>query len=86
MDRAATLAMLGPDRDAGRGVVFFHDAHPDTSENRWFKTLREVTDRYSKDSSHIAERKSGGHRRYEPILFASAFTSWTDSASPIPAK
>jgi SAM-dependent methyltransferase len=74
MDRAATLAMLDRIVTPDGAVVFFHDAHPDTSENRWFKILREVTDRYSKDSSHIAERKSGGHRRYEPYLFASAFT------------
>ncbi len=74
MDRVATLAMLDKIVAPGGGVVFFHDAHPDTPENRWFKLLREVTDRYSKDSAHVAERKSGGHRRYEPFLFASAFT------------
>jgi SAM-dependent methyltransferase len=74
MDRAATLAMLDKLVTPDGAVAFFHDAHPDAPENRWFKTLREVTDRYSKDGSHIAERKSGGHRRYEPYLFASAFT------------
>jgi SAM-dependent methyltransferase len=74
MDRAATLTMLdrivAPDGE----IAFFHDAHPDVAENRWFKALREVTDRHSKDGTHIAERKAGGHRRYEPYLFASAFT------------
>jgi ubiquinone/menaquinone biosynthesis C-methylase UbiE len=74
MDRAATLAMLDRVVAPGGGVAFFHDAHPDVAENRWFKTLREVTDRHSKDGNHVAERKSGGHRRYEPYLFASAFT------------
>jgi SAM-dependent methyltransferase len=74
MDRAATLAMLDWIVAPGGGVAFFHDAHPDVAENRWFKTLREVTDRHSKDASQVAERKSGGHRRYEPYLFASAFT------------
>jgi hypothetical protein len=74
MDRAATLAMLDRIVGPSGGVAFFHDAHPDVAENRWFKTLREVTDRFSREGSHIAERKSGGHRRYEPYLFASAFT------------
>jgi ubiquinone/menaquinone biosynthesis C-methylase UbiE len=74
MDRTATLNMLDRIVAPDGAVVFFHDAHPDVSENRWFKTLREVTDRYSKDGSHVAERKSGGHRRYEPYLFESAFT------------
>ena len=76
MDRAATLAMLDRLIAPDGGVAFFHDAHPDVAENRWFKTLREVTDRYSsRDSGHVAERKAGGHRRYEPFLFASAFTA-----------
>jgi hypothetical protein len=74
MDRAATLAMLDRIVSPKGGVAFFHDAHPDVAENRWFKLLRDVTDRHSKDASHVAERKAGGHRRYEPYLFASAFT------------
>jgi hypothetical protein len=74
MDRAATLAMLDRLIAPDGGLAFFHDAHPDMPENRWFKTLREVTDRYSRDPGHVAERKAGGHRRYEPFLFASAFT------------
>jgi 2-polyprenyl-3-methyl-5-hydroxy-6-metoxy-1,4-benzoquinol methylase len=74
MDRAATLEMLDRIVTPDGAVAFFHDAHPDVTENRWFKTLREVTDRHSKDGTHVAERKSGGHRRYEPYLFASAFT------------
>jgi len=67
MDRAATLAML--DRIvAPRGAVaLFHDAHPPVEENAWFKTLCEVQARYRK------ARKGGGHKRYEPFLFASAF-------------
>lgn len=74
MDRAATLAMLDRIVAPGGAIAFFHDTHPDTVENRWFKILREVTDRHSKDGSHVAERRAGGHRRYEPFLFASAFT------------
>jgi SAM-dependent methyltransferase len=74
MDRVATLKMLDRIVAPEGGVAFFHDAHPDVAENRWFKTLREVTDRHSRDGTHVAERKSGGHRRYEPYLFASAFT------------
>lgn len=74
MDREATLAMLDKIVTPDGGVAFFHDAHPDVPENRWFKALCEITDRYNKDSTHAAERKRGGHRRYEPYLFASAFT------------
>ena len=70
MDRAATLDML--DRIIGKGgaVALFHDAHPDVVENRWFKTLRAVSDRYKDD----AVRKVHAHKRYEPFLFESAFT------------
>jgi ubiquinone/menaquinone biosynthesis C-methylase UbiE len=75
MDRAATLAMLDRIVAPGGAVVFFHDAHPDVAENRWFRSLREVSDRYSKDAAaHAAGRKAGAHRRYEPYLFESAFT------------
>jgi ubiquinone/menaquinone biosynthesis C-methylase UbiE len=75
MDRAATLGMLDRIVAPGGAVAFFHDAHPDTPENRWFKTLREVSDRHTKDNAvHVADRRAGAHRRYEPYLFASAFT------------
>ncbi len=74
MDRAATLQMLDRIVAPDGAVAFFHDSHPDVAENRWFKTLREMTDRHSRDASHVAERKAGGHRRYEPYLFASAFS------------
>jgi ubiquinone/menaquinone biosynthesis C-methylase UbiE len=74
MDRAATLKMLDRIVTPGGGVAFFHDAHPDVAENRWFKLLRKVTDRHSKDGKHIAAGHAGAHHRYEPYLFASAFT------------
>lgn len=76
MDRAATLAMLDRIVAPDGAVVFFHDAHPDTPENRWFKVMREVGDRYRNrsDDGHVAERRANAHRRYEPFLFASAFT------------
>ena len=65
MDRAATLAMLDRIVAPGGAVAFFHDAHPDVPENRWFKTLREVGDRYAKDAAaHVAERKA---RRPSPL-------------------
>lgn len=70
MDRAATLAML--DRIVARdgAVTLFHDAHPPVEENGWFKTLCDVTARHRPKGTE----RSGGHRRYEPFLFASAFT------------
>ena len=74
MDRAATLDMLDRIIAPGGAVALFHDAHPDVPENRWFRTLREISDRYSRDTGHVAERKVGAHRRYEPYLFASAFS------------
>ncbi len=74
MDRAATLAMLDRIVTADGGVALFHDAHPPTEENRWFKILREVQDKFNRAAApHVMERR-GGHRRYEPFLFASAFT------------
>jgi len=75
MDRPATLAMLDRIVAPGGAVALFHDAHPVLAENRWFKSLRKVGDRYGRaQAAHIAERRSLGHRRYEPFLFASAFT------------
>lgn len=74
MDRAATLAMLDRIVTRDGAVALFHDAHPPVDENAWFKTLRMVQDRFGRaDAPHVKERK-GGHRRYEPFLFASAFT------------
>jgi hypothetical protein len=45
------------------------------AENDWFKVVARVSDRYGRaQAAHIKERGAGGHRRYEPFLFASAFT------------
>jgi hypothetical protein len=74
MDRAVTLKLLDRIIAPGGAVALFHDAHPDVPENRWFKTVREISDRYSKGAARTAGRKAGGHRRYEPYLFDSAFT------------
>jgi ubiquinone/menaquinone biosynthesis C-methylase UbiE len=74
MDRTATLAMLDKIVAPGGGVALFHDAHPPVEENAWFRTLCAVQDKFGRRAApHIAERR-GGHRRYEPFLFASAFT------------
>jgi ubiquinone/menaquinone biosynthesis C-methylase UbiE len=79
MDRAATLAMLDRIVTADGGVALFHDAHPPVEENDWFKLLHTVQDRFGRGlDRHVKERQAsedkGGHRRYEPYLFASAFT------------
>jgi ubiquinone/menaquinone biosynthesis C-methylase UbiE len=71
MDRAATLAMLDKIVTPDGGVALFHDAHPPVAENGWFKILCDLQQRYRLDK--MAAR-GGGHRRYEPFLFASAFT------------
>jgi SAM-dependent methyltransferase len=69
MDRAATLAMLDQIVAPDGGVALFHDAHPPVAENAWFKTLCDMQQRYRPGAA-----RGGGHRRYEPFLFASAFT------------
>ncbi|MEO8300951.1 MAG: methyltransferase domain-containing protein, partial [Rhizomicrobium sp.] len=76
MDRAATLAMLDKIVTPDGGVALFHDAHPPVAENGWFKTLCEVQERYRQDKKvqDKTAARTGGHRRYEPFLFASAFT------------
>jgi len=74
MDRTATLAMLDKIVAPGGGVALFHDAHPPVEENAWFRTMCAVQDKFGRRGApHISERR-GGHRRYEPFLFASAFT------------
>jgi ubiquinone/menaquinone biosynthesis C-methylase UbiE len=74
MDRAATLAMLDRIVLPGGGVALFHDAHPPLEENGWFKTLCDVARKFGRDESEHVKERNGGHRRYEPYLFASAFT------------
>jgi ubiquinone/menaquinone biosynthesis C-methylase UbiE len=74
MDRAATLAMLDRIVAPGGGVALFHDAHPPVEENRWFRTLHDVTSKFGRDEAEHVRERNGGHRRYEPFLFASAFT------------
>jgi ubiquinone/menaquinone biosynthesis C-methylase UbiE len=73
MDRAGTLAMLDNIVTPDGGVVLFHDAHPPVDENRWFKLLCELQSEYGRATAQQGEKR-GGHRRYEPYLFASAFT------------
>ncbi len=69
MDRAATLGLLDRMVTPDGGVALFHDAHPPVEENGWFKTLCAVQDKFGRTSGEAR----GGHRRYEPFLFASAF-------------
>jgi len=74
MDRAATLAMLNRIVTPGGGIALFHDAHPPVDENRWFKTLCDVARKFGRNENEHVKEREGGHRRYEPYLFASAFT------------
>ena len=74
MDRAATLAMLDKIVAPGGGVALLHDAHPPVEENRWFKTLYDVARKFGRDENEHVREREGGHRRYEPYLFGSAFT------------
>ena len=75
MDRAATLAALDRIVAPDGGVALFHDAHPPVEENGWFKVMVRVAGKFGRaDAAHVGERGAGGHRRYEPYLFASAFT------------
>jgi hypothetical protein len=44
-------------------------------ENAWYKVFGKVREKYGRARmAHVKERGEGGHRRYEPFLFASAFT------------
>jgi ubiquinone/menaquinone biosynthesis C-methylase UbiE len=75
MDRAATLAMLDRIVAPDGGVALFHDAHPPVDENAWYKVFGKVSEKYGRARmAHVRERGEGGHRRYEPFLFASAFS------------
>ncbi len=55
-------------------MALFHDAHPPVEENRWFKTLYDVARKFGRNENEHVKERDGGHRRYEPYLFASAFT------------
>jgi hypothetical protein len=75
MDRAATLAMLDRIVMQGGGVALLHDAHPPVEENGWYKVAVRANERYVRTRSPAGrDGGTGGHRRYEPFLFASAFT------------
>jgi ubiquinone/menaquinone biosynthesis C-methylase UbiE len=73
-DRSATLAMLDRIVGAKGGVALLHDAHPPVDENGWFKILCDVARKFGRDENEHVKERNGGHRRYEPFLFASAFT------------
>jgi ubiquinone/menaquinone biosynthesis C-methylase UbiE len=73
MDRAATFEMLDRIVAPDGAVALLHDAHPPVEENRWFKTLYDVARKFGRDESEHVKERDGGHRRYEPYLFASAF-------------
>jgi ubiquinone/menaquinone biosynthesis C-methylase UbiE len=75
MDRAATLAMLDRIVGAKGGVALLHDAHPPVDENAWYRLFGRISEKYGRARmAHVKERGEGGHRRYEPFLFASAFS------------
>ncbi|HWA68676.1 MAG TPA: methyltransferase domain-containing protein [Rhizomicrobium sp.] len=74
MDRAATLDMLDKIVVPEGSIALFHDAHPPVEENRWFKTLYDVARKFGRDENEHIKERNGGHRRYEPFLFASAFS------------
>jgi ubiquinone/menaquinone biosynthesis C-methylase UbiE len=73
MDRAATLGLLDRMVTPDGGVALFHDAHPPVEENGWFKLLHSIQDKYGRAERLVGEER-GGHRRYEPFLFTSAFS------------
>ena len=70
VDRAATLDTLDRMVTPDGGVALFHDSHPPVEENGWFKILCGVQDKFGRTGNEA----KGGHRRYEPFLFASAFS------------
>ncbi len=74
MDRAATLDVLDRIIAPGGGVALFHDAHPPVEENGWFKIVYDVARKFGRDENEHVKERNGGHRRYEPFLFASTFT------------
>lgn len=75
MDRAATLAMLDRIVAPGGGVALLHDAHPPVAENGWYKVAVRANERHARALSPAGQDGgTGGHRRYEPFLFASSFT------------
>ena len=75
MDRAATLDMLDRIVTPDGGVALFHDAHPPLDENAWYNVFGKLSEKYGRARmAHVKERGAGGHRRYEPFLFASAFS------------
>jgi ubiquinone/menaquinone biosynthesis C-methylase UbiE len=75
MDRESTLRMLERMVTADGAVALFHDDHPDTTENRWTKVMREVGDRYGRSAEpHVAERHAEGYRSHASVLLASTFS------------
>jgi SAM-dependent methyltransferase len=75
MDRAATLAILDRIVSPDGAIALFHDRHPDVEENLWFKLLCEDCTAHQRrvGRGKPGLRSTGGHRRYEPFLLASAF-------------
>lgn len=75
MDREATLRMLERTVTEDGAIALFHDDHPDTTENRWTKVMREVGDRYGRSAEpHVAERHAEGYRSHASVLLTSRFS------------
>ena len=84
MDRTPTLVMLDKIVGQSGAIALFHDAHPPVPEKAWFKVMCDIAGKFGRIGSggggQGIGQTGGGHHRYEPYLFASAFTQLDGSS------
>jgi SAM-dependent methyltransferase len=74
MDREATLTALDSLVTADGAVALFHDEHPHTAENAWRRVLRDIANRYGRETSpHVLDSERPDYRTHESVLFDSPF-------------
>ncbi len=74
MDREATLRTLDSLIAPGGAIALLHDEHPRTAENAWRLVLRDIGNKYGRESSpHVQAMASPGYRKHESLLLDSPF-------------
>jgi ubiquinone/menaquinone biosynthesis C-methylase UbiE len=74
MDREATLKTLDGVVTPGGALAFFDDDHPRTAENAWRFKMREIGERYGRNSSpHLVQAHAKGFRSHHALLLDSPF-------------
>lgn len=74
MDRPDTLRRLDALVVPNGAVALFQDTHPELPENAWYRTYREILQRYRDGAGDASPHRAPGWVRHEGVLLPSAFS------------